>query len=294
MNINEFRTQLEEVKWLKQDDDYEKFDRLIKSVTGTEGTEWLDCLLDAICVEEDYGVYELLWNAIWRFPRDVAAKRLAECLPALQRRMSHEPSQVWRFYIPVPQNEQSTSAFLDAALKWNKEDLKTGLDTLKAWCELSGSDEQAWTPIYQKLGGTLPKAVPVDPVPDSYDWPPALKERLEKWRALPPDKNSERVFWFGGHETHMEEWKADLPRIVEALALRHGAKWRDTTVWINPLRFFAKNLDPDFIVALAKAQEDVRNRALANIKKARPATYNQLSEKLKACDIVPGKAIWPK
>ncbi|MCL2147785.1 MAG: hypothetical protein FWH47_00365 [Methanomassiliicoccaceae archaeon] len=294
MDIEVFQAELEKVKRFEQDEDYYAFVRLTDHITGNEEIGWLDCLLDAICVEDDYGTYESLYNAIWRFPCDMAAKRLAEYLPDLQRRMSHAPFQVWRFYIPIPQKEQSASAFLEAASAWDDKERRTGMDAMKAWCMLSGGDEKAWGPIYEALGGKLPKAVPVDPIPDAYGWPDALKERVEEWRALPPDKNSVRVFWFGGKETRMEEWRADLPRIVEALALRHGEKWRDINVWQNPFSFFARELYPDFVEAMAKAPEDIRDRAVSNIKKARPRNYTDMCDKLKAYGIVPGKAIWPK
>ena len=294
MNINEFRTQMEAVKWFEKDEDYRKFDELVETITGEEDIEWLDCLLDSICVEDDYGPYESLYNAIWRFPADMAGKRLAEYLPALSRRMSHAPFQVWRFYIPVHQKEASVAAFTESALKWNSEDLKTGRDTIESWCKQSSHDEEAWMPIYQKLGGKSFEPVPVDPILDSYDWSEELKQRLAVWRDLPAGKNSEKVFWFGGKTTHMEQWRSDLPHIVEALALRHGEKWRDVNVWMNPFGTFGKALYPEFAEAFANAPEDVRNRALANIKKAREATYEDLCEKFKACGIVPGKADWPE
>ena len=294
MDINEFRAQMGKVKLFEKDEDYHEFDRLTTSITGKEDIAWLDCLLDSICVEDDYGPYEGLYNAIWRFPIATAGKRLGEYLPALQRRMAHAPFQVWRFYIPIPHEKESTDAFLEAAAQWNSEDLKLGLDTIKAWITQSGRDEKEWAPLYQKLGGKLPTQTPVDPIPDEYQWPAALIERVTNWRALPPDKNNVRVFWFGGHETHIEEWKSDFPRIIEALALRHGNKWRDINVWINPFGTFARKLYPDFVEAFAKAPEDIRNRALANVKKARKHTYDDICKYLSEKGITVGKEVWPK
>jgi|GEM_PF-1710927 len=282
MDINEFRAQMEAVKWFKKDEDYHEFSRLVDGITGKEDIEWLDCLLDSICVEDDYGPYESLYNAIWNFPPDAAGKRLAEYLPVLQHRMSHAPFQVWRFYIPVPQQEESAAAFVSAALQWNKGDSEIGRNTIKAWCEQSASDETAWMPMFIRLGGKPFEAVPVDPISDSYNWPDELKQRLAVWRDLPAEKNSEKVFWFGGKSTHMEQWRLDLPHIVEALALRHGKKWRDVNVWMNPFGTFGKALYPEFVDAIANAPEDVRDRALANIRKSRKATYYDLCERLKA------------
>jgi len=294
MNINDFRKKLDAVKWLKKDEDYDAFVKLIDIVEGTEPPEWLDCLLDAICVEDDYGPYEHLYNVIWRFPRDTVVKHLAESLPTLQRRMKHAPFQVSRFYIPVPHNEKSKAEFVKAALLWNKEDAKIGRDTLKTWCIENAEDEQAWGEILRKLGGRLPKPLPMDPIPTQYKWPDILIERLTAWRTPPAAENSERVFWFGGKDSHMEEWRSDLPRIVEALALRHGEKWREIKVWLNPLFIsFGKKLYPEFVETIAKSPEDIRNRALENIKKVMPkGTYENLCKELLAYGIIPGKAIW--
>jgi len=292
MNINEFRKKINAVKWFKKDNDYHEFDELVSSITGKEDIEWLDCLLDSICVEDDYGPYENLYNAIWRFPPDIVGKRLAEYLAILSCRMNRAPFQVWRFYIPVPQQKTSTTAFLNAALQWNRDDLGIGLSAIEKWCLQSARDEEAWSDICQKLGGQLPESVTIDSVPDTYEWSDSMKERLEVWRGLPPGKTNEKVFWFGGHSTHFEEWQSDLPHVVEALALRHGKKWRDIVVWLNPLSFYAKVLYPEFIEALAKSPEDVRNRALANIKKARKHTYDDLCKNLKKEGIIPSEAVW--
>ena len=294
MTINEFRVQIDAVKWFEKNEDYQEFDKLVSIVTGNEGLVWLDCLLDAICVKDDYGPYEGLYNAIWSFPLDIVGRRLAEYLPMLSQRMRHAPFQVWRFYIPVPQQEQSSMAFLETARMWSKDELTIGRGAIQEWCQRSAHDEKAWASIYRNLGGRLPKAPPIDAVPDSYDWPVELQQRLAAWRALPAEKNSVRVFWFGGSDTNFETWRADLPHVVEALALRHGEKWRDVNVWMNPFGTFGKSLYTEFVEAFVNASEDVRNRAMANVKKARKSTFDDLCDKLKSYDIQVARAVWPE
>lgn len=289
LNFETFSARLNEVKWFKEESDYAAFSGLVDTISGEEGRPWLDALLDAVCVEEDYEAYESLYNAIWRFPDEMSASALAEALPQLARRMNRAAFQVWRFYIPVPQNEERKAAFIRAALLWSDEDKKLGRKTIATWLQVSASDEKAWTPIYKSLGGKALKTVPTDPIPDEYGWPDTLKERLAVWRALPPDKTNEKVFWFGSEAA----WRGDLPHIIEALALRHGAKWRDILVWLNPMSFFARDLYPVFIETLANAPETIRDRALDNIKKVRVAMYTDICDRLKPFGVSHGKASWP-
>ncbi len=295
MNFETFQAALEKVKYFKADEDYAAFDKLIESITGTEDIQYLNCLLDAICVDDDYGPYEGLYNAIWRFPIETTATRLAQYLPTLQLRMGHAPFQVWRFYIPASQTEEATAAFLKTAGEWTEAEREITMPILEKWCLQSARDEEAWAPIYKKLGGKLPKRPPVDPVPEEYGWSPELQERLAVWRALPAGKNNEKVFWFGGHETHTEEWITDIPHIIEALALRQGEKWRDIMVWLNPFSFFAQNLYPLFIEELSKTPMGIRNRALSNIKKARKPYYENVCKRLaEEYGITIENPNWPK
>lgn len=108
-------------------------------------------------------------------------------------------------------------------------------------------------------------------------WPEELKQRLSAFRELPPDNTSMKVFWYGTHSKNGEDWKRDLPYLVEALGLKQGAKWRDVKVWLNPFSTFGKYLYNDFITAFSLADLEVQQQVLENIKKVCPEFYEKMS-----------------
>ena len=295
MNLKQYKQELDKVKNFLSNEDYEKFDNLVNSIKGDEGIEFLDCLLDSVCVEDDYGPYESLFNTIWRFPDSMVGRKMGEYLPSFQQRMSFAPFQVWRFYVILPKYAESRKAFLSAASNWDDEERKIGMNTILDWILGSANAEKEWAPIYQKLGGKLPDPIPTDPIPDEYNWSKELINKLEQWRKLPAGNTSEKVFWSGGKETQMDEWREDLPRIIEAISLRQGNKWRDVKVWLNPLSFFAKSLQHDFVEALSRTPKEIRDRAFANIERANKGAYDYYSEMLmEEFDISIGSASWQK
>lgn len=271
-DFNAWSAALGAVQNFEHDEDYQKFDMLVNTVTGKEDERVLRRLIDAVCVEYDNGPYEGLHNAIWRFPGPMVSRVLGEVLPAFQRRMGFAPFQVWRFYLPLGETPENIQAFIAAAQSWNTEDAELGLATLQQWCTDRYKDEVQWTPVVVALGGRPLPRTPTDPPPE--DWPQVYKDKLAAWRALPPDDTSLKVFWAGSKAENEATWKSDLPLLVQALALRHGPKWRDVKVWLNPLSFFARSLWPHFIEAMANADPQIRNRALANITRTN-APYAQ-------------------
>lgn len=276
MDFATFQMELNAVKHFDNDEDYEKFDRLIETVEGTEGIQWLHCLLDAVCVEDDFGPYEGLHNAIWRFPPEMVGGHLGEYLPSFQRRMSFAPFQVWCFYIPICQIAESQNAFIAAALQWNEADRKLALETMLNWSDNSAREEAEWAPVLQALGYVHPAPQAASPIPSH--WPKPLQEKMQLWRQQPPDITQKKVFWEGGKAANGDQWQRDLPYLVEALSLHHGAKWRDIKVWLNPFGTFANYLLGDFEQAFSQASPAVQNQALIHIKKVRPQLYQKLKD----------------
>ena len=76
------------------------FTELVKQVKGDEGSAAFLSLIDAVRAPEDYGAYESLHNALWRFPPEILGPQMVRALPQLIERMG-QFDQVERFLVPL-------------------------------------------------------------------------------------------------------------------------------------------------------------------------------------------------
>ena len=255
-DFEEWSAKLSEVQGLTEDEHFKCFDELTGAITGEEDVVFLRRLIEVVYVEDDFGVYEGLYNAVWRFSGEVTAVELARALPRWV-----VPSQN-SFFRPILHTPERLNAFIQTALQWKVDERQHGCKHIFSWSWHSAKDEEDWKPVLTALGSELVPAMPEDSVPEH--WPPELQEKLSAWRELPPENTSKKVFWQGRDR---DVWRSELPWLIEALSISQGKKWRDIKVWLNPFTVFAKELYHYFLDSFAKTAPDVRERALANIKR---------------------------
>lgn len=77
-----------------------RYGQLVDMVNGKETQEVFQALVDSIRVPEDYGAYEAVHNALWKFPPQKFADFFVAALPKLIRRMAKH-DQVARFLCPL-------------------------------------------------------------------------------------------------------------------------------------------------------------------------------------------------
>lgn len=201
---------LEKVWDLKTQEDCVKFSGLMYSLKGNEGTTYLEKLIDSVRLKEDYGVYEGLYNAIWVFPSKIVGQVLSMRLPEFQKRMGKH-DQVFRFYIPIPTNEEALNSFIAQAKKWTTSEKRTTLSVLKKW----SIEDDDWEKVLEKLGKPISK-ITEDPIPEY--WNESWKTRLEGARKKNDEYSISSLFWKKGKK----EWLEDLDFLIEVLALNQG------------------------------------------------------------------------
>ena len=169
VNKSDFETwsaKLSEAQGLREDVHFKCFDELTGAITGEEDVAFLRRLIDSICVEDDFGVYEGLYNAMWRFPGEVTAIELALALPKWV-----VPNQN-SFFRPIFHTPQRLEAFTQTALQWKADVRRQGCKHIFSWSWHSAKDEEDWKPVLAALGSELVPAMPEDSVPEH--WPPEL------------------------------------------------------------------------------------------------------------------------
>jgi len=77
-----------------------RYVELLEAVTGKEGQEVFQAIIDSIQAPQDYEVYETAHNALWRFPPKPFAEYFVAALPKFIRRMAKH-DQVGRFLCPL-------------------------------------------------------------------------------------------------------------------------------------------------------------------------------------------------
>lgn len=174
-NFENWETELEKVWDLKTEEDCVKFSELMYALNGDEDISYLNKLIDTVKLKEDFGLYESLHNAIWVFPPKLVGQILANRLPVFQKRMG-KYDQVFRFYVPIPNNEETLNAFLEEAKDWSVADGKASLSALKNW----SIEDEAWEPVLEKLGKPVVQ-IKEDTVP-GY-WNENWRKRFEEGRA---------------------------------------------------------------------------------------------------------------
>ena len=248
--------ELSEVEKLIEDEHFNCFSKLTDKITGKEDVAFLRRLIKAVCVVDDFGVYEGLYNAMWLFPGDLTAAELARALPGWA-----VPEQV-QFFYPILHTPERLDAFIQTALQWNTDERQLGCKFIYSWSWHNQKDEEGWKPVLKVLDWELVPEMPEDSIPKN--WPLELQEKLASWRELPPGNISKKVFWEGKDR---EVWRNELPFLMEALSLSQGKKWRDIKAWLNPFHYFAKELYPDFLDMFEKVSSTMRERAIVNIKR---------------------------
>ncbi|QDV23871.1 hypothetical protein [Aureliella helgolandensis] len=109
--FSDWRKELLKNSKLVQDDDdttpteeaerrFNRYIQLVDMVNGKEAQEVFQALVDSIRVPEDYGAFEAVHRALWKFSPDDFADYFVAALPKLIRRMAKH-DQVVRFLIPL-------------------------------------------------------------------------------------------------------------------------------------------------------------------------------------------------
>lgn len=272
MMITNFETwsiELEKVWDLKTEEACVKFSDLMYSLNGDEDISYLNKLIDAVRLKEDFGLYESLYNAIWVFPPKLAGKTLAKRLPEFQKRMG-KYDQVFRFYIPISNNEEILNTFLEEAKNWTTAEKRTALSAIKNW----SVEDEDWETVLEKLGKTVSKTKE-DTIPEYWDenW----KKRFEDGRKKGGEYSISGIFWKKGKK----EWLADLDFLMEVLALNLGKDWRQIDTMTNALWFFAKTtVYPTLVEKLKELPIEKQTKILDNIKKVNKQKFKQLNQEI--------------
>lgn len=268
-NFENWRIELEKVWDLKTGEDCVKFSELMYSLNGDEAADYLNKLIDAIRLKDDFGVYESLYNAIWAFPPKLVGEILAQRLSELQKRMG-KYDQVCRFYIPIPNNIDALNAFLEEAKHWTTTEKRTSLSALRNWF----IEDENWGSVLEKLGKPIAKTKE-DPIPE--DWDENWKKRLEEGRKKGGEYAISDIFWKKGKK----QWLEDLDFLLEVLALNLGKSWRQIDTITNALWFFAnKTVYPTFVNKLKELPIEKQTKILDNIKRVNKQKFKELSEKI--------------
>lgn len=122
-----------------------RYNQLVDMVNGKETQEVFQALVDSIRVPEDYGAYEAVHAALWKFPPDKFADYFVAALPKLIRRMAkHE--QVARFLYPLTGHgrRKYLPAFVSAVHNADPAGKKTILNFIK-----KNSDELGDVSLYE-------------------------------------------------------------------------------------------------------------------------------------------------
>lgn len=69
---------------------FNRYVEMVEAVTGHEGVDAFTSLIDSLQAKDDYGAYETIYRALWRFPSTVAAQGLVAALPRL---VEHQPDR---------------------------------------------------------------------------------------------------------------------------------------------------------------------------------------------------------
>lgn len=124
---------------------FNRFVQLVDMVNGKETQAVFQSLVDAIRMPEDYGAYEALHTALWKFPPEKFAEYFVSALPRLIKRMSKH-NQVSRFLLPLSGQgrRKYLSAFVAALESASDSDRKAILNFIK-----KHADEIGDTGLYQ-------------------------------------------------------------------------------------------------------------------------------------------------
>ena len=125
---------------------FNRYVQLVDMVNGKEAQEVFQALVDSICVSEDYGAYEAVHNAIWKFPPGNFAEYFVPALPKLIRRMAKH-DQVARFLCPLTGHgrRKYLPAFVSALDSASPVDRKTILNFIK-----NSEEELGDVSLYEK------------------------------------------------------------------------------------------------------------------------------------------------
>lgn len=268
-NFKNWSIELEKVWNLKTEEECLIFRDLMYSLNGDEGISYLNKLIDTVRLKDDFGLYESLHNTIWVFPPNMIGQILAKRLPEFQKRMG-KFDQVFRFYIPIPNNEPALNAFLEETKNWTTSEKRTSLSAFKDWL----IEDEDWENILEKLGTPIEKTKE-DTTPEYWDenW----KKRFEEGRKKGGEYSISGIFWKKGKK----EWLEDLDFLMEVLALNLGKNWRQIDTMTNALWFFAKTtVYPIFVEKLKELPSEKRTKILHNIKRVNKQKFKQLSKEI--------------
>jgi len=268
-NFENWNTELEKVWNLKTEEDCVRFSDLMYSLNGDEDVSYLNKLIDTVRLKEDFGLYESLYNAIWRFPPKLVGQILAKRLPEFQKRMG-KFDQVFRFYIPITNNEDALNGFLEETKNWTTSEKRTSLSALKIWL----IDDEDWEAVLEKFGKPITKPKE-DAIPEY--WEENWKKRFEDGRKKGGEYSISGIFWKKGKK----EWLEDLDFLMEVLALNLGKDWRQIDTMTNALWFFAKTtVYPIFVQKLKELSIEKQTKILDNIKKVNKQKFKQLNKEI--------------
>ena len=129
---------------------FNRYIELLEMVRGDEPEMVFHAIVDSIQVEEDYGAYEAVYNALWRFPPDKFSQYFISALPGFIQRFGED---VGRFLVGLTGsvNAEYLSCFnrvLDLA---SKEDLSIIVSFIEGQ-EINGWFEDAPGVIRPNVG----------------------------------------------------------------------------------------------------------------------------------------------
>lgn len=102
VDIKIWKRELKNVCFLESEHDFDRYDKLVSIVNGKEDKEVLRALIDSIQPVDDYGLYETLHNAIWKFKPEIFAQVFVERFSsALNRTSNSSNADIGRFLCPL-------------------------------------------------------------------------------------------------------------------------------------------------------------------------------------------------
>lgn len=129
---------------------FNRFVQLVDMVNGKESQAVFQALVDSIRMPEDYGAYEAVHDALWKFPPESFAKYFVSSLPKLIKRMAKH-DQVARFLCPLNGHgrRKYLPAFVAALSSASPTDQKTILNFIKKHSDDLG-DIELYQPANRK------------------------------------------------------------------------------------------------------------------------------------------------
>jgi hypothetical protein len=242
---------------LRKPDDETAFAACCDAVTGhEEAGPCVEALVGAVSAREDHGLYEALFNALWRFPPAALGEHLARLLPGWLKRVRAMQHQVIRFLGPLfGFGAAARPAFLTTLAALPEAERAAVARAFERWSR----ERPDFATLAEALRGGKPRrARPQAPLPAPPDsWPAPWKQALETLRR---GENATGIWYHGT----TDEADAVLALLTEPL----GDGLRHLEALTNPLyTSYAKQHWNYFVARVAALPPEAQARVLAQLKK---------------------------